>query len=842
VELLPRRLRVHGRIALKKPLSLFALLCAAALYAAGCSSHATTNGWLPSQNAPVAGPGRSHRHHVKRATMYLAIPRRYRHRHWHGRGLGPSFISPATRSLTVAVSAGSASLPLQVFAVATPSPCTGSPETGYACQFSVDLFAGVANDLTLTTYAVASPNAASSPLSEYVTSSAVTPPPSGGALGFTLEGVVAHVIMTYPTSSPNAAPWVDSVGQSVGMPAGVATAAPLSVIPYDEAGYQILSQYAQPGNSPIPYFKPVTLSVSPAGSGVTLANDGGSGNSVTIANPNDLAVTVSYSGAVGISGGIVSPDTFSLKASGASITASRRLQRRFERRSGGGRAAPTTDAASVALLGNAVAYPISGSFSTPYPAGLVNTNAADTMFYAIQNYNGASANSILGTATSGSVNASTIFGAGVYAPFADSVGGLWVWDSTHSVIDCFASASAGTPTSFSAPSPPPGQTLAGLGSFAEDSAGDLWFTLDGYEFASTTTSYIQIAYFKLGTSPCTVSGPSVYTQTYAGYPTSDFAIAAIPNAAGVYVGVTAPTTNQLIVATTPSPLPPLRSGVRPHVYIGSQPAISATAMPAGQRIAAFVSSSSKAYALVPQTSPSPAVVSVDGVASGGVLTPIATLPTGLGDVFESASSPTIASNGLIGATTYSSLFNGSYVGTVNPNDTSGSDWEVLQPVDRQCDGTAYDSLDTLWVLCNSSPTSVSLYRILPTSTWTVLPGTTIPVSLYAGCSSGAITGEYFLGVLEGLTSTSGPFTLSSTSPNITSSTPVGDRGIAVSFSLPRTSGSHYAIDATVTDAHGRSMPIVFDVSVQSFPCSRPRPPQRVWRRSSTHDAGHRVAM
>lgn len=827
---------------MKKPLILFALLCAAALYASGCSSHATTaNGWLPSHNAPIVAPGRSRRHHLKRSAMYLVIPRRHRHRRRHGRGLGPRFISPATRSLTVAVSAGSASLPLQVFAVATPSPCTGSAETGYSCQFNVDLYAGVANDLTLTTYAVASPDASSSPLSEYVTSTAVTPPPSGGALGFTLEGVVAHVIMTFPTSSPNAAPWADALGQSVGVPAGVATAAPLSVVPYDASGYQILSQYAQPGNSPIPYFQPVTLSVAPTGSGVTLANDGGTGSSITIANPNDLAVTVNYSGAIGISSGVVSPDTFSLKAGGSTIASGRRMPRLLgvlrSARSRVGRAGPSTDTATVALLGNAIAYPISGTFGTPYPAGLVNTNAASTMFYAIANYSAYTYNAVLGTAALGSVTGmSSSSGIDPYSPFADTVGGYWIWDAQHQVIDCFTSASSGTPTSFSPPSPPPGQTLSGFTGFAQDAAGDLWFALDGYEFSPTSASYTQIGYYTLGTSACSVTGPYVSTQVYASYGTALNSVAAIPNEAGVYAGVSTPTNQELVIATTPTPLPPLRR-LRPHAGFGSGPVVSATAIPAGQAIVTLVSSSSTAYALVPQSSPQPQVVLVDRVGSGGVLSTVATLPSGLGDILAYASQPAIAPNGWIGATTSSSSFDGPYVGLLNPSDASGTDWDVVQPVDRQCDGASYDSLDTLWVLCESSPTTAALYRILPTSNWNVLPGATIPVNIYAGCAAGPVSASYFLGVLEALTGTSGPFALTSNSSYVSSSTPVGDRGIAIAFAFPAT--GLYSIGATMSDAHGRSMAMTFDVTVQSSGCSHPRPPQRVGRRLRKPAAGLR---
>jgi hypothetical protein len=814
----------------KKLLGSFVLLCAAVAYAAGCSSHAAPSGWLPTQSGPVAGPGRNRRHHVRRATMMLVIPRRYRHRHWPRHGVRPHFISPATRSLTVAVSAGATSLPLQVFPVATPSPCTGTPTSGYTCQFIVDMYANAGNNLTLTTYAVASPNAASSPLSEFVTASAVTPPPSGGALGFTLEGVIAHVIMTYPTSSPNAAPWVDSAGQAVGLPAGVATTAPLSVIPYDEAGYQILSQYAQPGNSPIPYFNPITLSVSPSGSGIDLKNASGSGSSITIANPADLAVTVAYTGSVTIANGVVSPDAFTILASTAR-SAIRRAPVRLRPRVNVTPsptpaptptpvpATPAPDVAYADLASNAVEHSL-GAFSSPQPLGLQNYPGGGFMYTIDSGY----AIGYVGRlSASGTVVSAGTLNFAPSTPFVDSLGEYWVYDSKDNRIDCFTGV-GGTPSATIPNSVflPLGATAYEISAIAQDASNDLWFSFPYY-----TSPYFQqsigIAYTQLvGSSPCTgdLHSPLVWTSsTYSGtiplvpIPGTNNAVEfSQPNA---YHGSSS--LGLLGIAQTPSPNPSASVAPTPDVGVPSP----------GPTVDNLASNSHAIYGAnlggsVMSPYGTSALYSVSGTHAVNVLS----LPGILTSYSFGHDSPALSPSGIF------ALSGGEYlpyfptvamVDTTQSNPTAASELiSVSQNVGGTCGGQAFDSNGTLWVLCSTSvystggsATGAAVYQVLPTSTWSVFPGTTIDVSLKP--TRGSYTCSpltMLLSVLEKPSQDSGPFTMTKVSdptPVVTAVAtpqPGYDRGFLVTLNNNVSGTALY----TLADKNGRSSTITFNVT------------------------------
>lgn len=817
---------------MKKLLGSFVLLCAAAVYAAGCSSHASTGGWLPTQSGPVAGPGGNRRHRVKRASMMLVIPRRYRHRHWPAHGLRPHFISPATRSLTVAVSSGAASLPLQVFPVATPSPCTGTPTSGYACQFTVTMYAGVGNTLALTTYAVASPNAASSPLSEYVTSAAVTPPPSGGALGFTLEGVVAHVIMTYPTSSPNAAPWVDSAGQTVGLPAGVATTAPLSVIPYDEAGYQILSQYAQPGNSPIPYFSPITLSVSPSGNGIDLKNASGSGSSVTIANPADLAVTVEYAGSVTVANGVVSPDAFTIVASTAR-SALRHARIRLRPRvlitpsptpaptATPVPATPAPDVAYADLASNAVEHSL-GAFPSPQPLGLENYPGGGFMY----TINSAYAAGYVGRlSSSGAVVSSGTLSFAPSTPFVDSFGEYWTYDSKDSRIDCFTGV-GGTPSATIPDSVflPLGATAYNVSAIAQDTSDDLWFSFPYYT-SPYSKQYVGIAYTQLtGTLPCAgdLHSPLVWTSsTYSGtvplvpVPGTNNAVEfSQPN---VYYG--SASLGLLGIAQTPAPNPSASVAPTPDVGVPSP----------GPTVANLASNASSIYGANLGSGASYGTGALYSV-SGTNATKVLSLPGILTSYSFGRHTPALSSSGIF------ALGGGEYlpylptvamVDTAQSNPSAASQLISLsQDVGGTCGGQAFDSTGALWVLCSTSAfssgsgttTGAAVYQILPTSTWSVFPGTTIDVLLKP--TSGSYTCSpltMLLSVLEKPSQDSGPFTMTKVSDPtpvvmaVATPQPGYDRGFFVTLNNNVSGTALY----TLADKNGRSSSIAFTVTSSS---------------------------
>jgi hypothetical protein len=637
------------------------------------------------------------------------------------------------------------------------------------------------DSFTIATYDGLRPSG--SPLSEFLTPTAIPMPSPGGALGFTLEGVVDHVVLQYGGSVPT----TDANGQIAALPVAVATSAPLAVTPYDAANFQILSQVGA-GGAPVPYFAPVTLSVSPSSGGVTLQNDRGSGSSITVADPNDLAVNVSYDGTVGFNAGLISPDVFAFHVGGSTIPAkhARRRSNLIVPMS-----APA-NTGGVALASNVIRFPL-GTFSAPVPEGLVNIPGSTSMFYLLD----PSVGSVMGSVTSSGSATSTAIAFPSSYPFADSFGHFWAWFPKQQAILCFNSAGSGTPASITAPG---GAFIVnGFSGFAQDADGDLWFAFNGTASPPALGSYYEIGYIALD-SPTSCSAPVVVTSTTitGRIGVAVTSIAAIPGGNGVDVGAD---TNQAVspvprpqvvfVATTPSPAP------------SATPVVTAVPIPNDAYLTALAGSSSAVYGLTTQAFTNAAVA----VGGGGAVSTIATLPGGLGDIFSGSQQTALSGRSVLALTGFSAQYNEPYVGMIDTADANAAlDWEVLVPSGNLCGGVAYDPSGMAWSLCQdgASPASMSLYRILPTSTWSVLPSTTIPVT-FSGTSD-----NYLLSILENIGATSGPFSLQSSSSMITSTTQVGDRGVAVAFSVP--SAGTYSIPANVVDSLGRSVPVTFTLT------------------------------
>lgn len=232
------------------------------------------------------------------------------------RNHGAHFISPNTRLVTVSVQPVTASpwpspLPLQKLAVATPSPCQGSTQSGYTCAFSVDVLPGQ-DTLAFNTYATTTP--AGMPLST-VQSGIVTLSPQQKSLAFTLDGVVARVTLGVPSPEPGT---VATYAVPIASPATM----PLVVTPRDASGAPILTST---------FANPITLSVAQKNIGVSLALTSQcptdkppfSGTTVVLTCARDLPyVNVNYDGSVTQqSGKIVEQAT--IVASAQSFTPSR---------------------------------------------------------------------------------------------------------------------------------------------------------------------------------------------------------------------------------------------------------------------------------------------------------------------------------------------------------------------------------------------------------------------------------------------------------------------------------------------------------------------------------------
>lgn len=735
---------------------------------AGCAGRANTTGFVPL-SAGIASYIPSDRQQTFGALVYLRIPARH-----HAR---PHYVSPATASLTVAVRPlGLPALPIQKFVVATPRPCKSIAGSGGAlqCAFVVRVLPG-RDAFSIATYAHRAPTG--STLSEYVTPSAVPMPPPGSALAFTLEGVVDHVVMEYGQSIAT----TDAARQIAAFPVAAATSVPLSVTPYDTANYRILTQVG-PRGSPVPYFAPFKLDVSPSRGGVTMQNDRGLGASVTIANPDDLSVTVRYDGKVVFRHGIIASDSFSIGFRGATASLSP------------ARPSPTNNTAGVALASNVIERPL-GSFTGLKPAALVAIPRSSSMLYLLNSSIAKQQSSIFGVVARNGSATKTKLGFTPSSVFADSFGEYWMWDARNATIYCFNSSVSNIP----AGSVVPAESLSvnNFGGFAQDADDNLWFALDGVNGSSQ--SYGEVGYIRLGTAAsCTSPSVQAVSGNVSNFTLDITSIAAIPNGDGAYIGGAttvasgAPPPQGFFIATAPA--------------AEGSPTVNSVIIPSGAHLTALASSSTAAYGLTTNSSTN----SVVELQNPGNLLPLATFPSGLADIFSGSLGSALSARDVLATSAFSSTYNGTYVGLVDTTDSDPSlDWEALAPSSNACTGAAFDKDGMLWTLCqsNTSPSAMSFYRLLPTSTWSVLPATTIPVSL------NGTSGSYFLSILENIGATSGPFSLKRFSSLIVSASAVGDRGVAIAFRAP--SSGTYTATADIVDAHGRRVPVTFRITASA---------------------------
>lgn len=745
--------------------------------------------------------GARHRRHSVRAVVYLRIPAP-RHHHRGRRQMHPNYVSPGTASISFAVQPIAASgpqptpMPLQTMNVTTPSPCARYPSSKGAlqCKFTVSVMPG-RDSFVVKTYAGA--GASGNVLSEYTSGSTIvpTPNPKGAVapLGFTLEGVIDHVVLQYPNSVVPA----DTKGQVGAIPVGVATTAPLNVTPYDAANYQILSQVPATG-TPVPYAAPVTLSVTPAGKGMTLSNASGSGNTVTISNPNDLNVNIVYSGAFTASGGAVSSTTsFSIAATGTTLALrSHKIDLRAPRA-----ATPAPNAAGIALSGNAIP---GGTVTTttivsPVPAGLVKVPGSNTLAFFANGYDSTFAyQNLMGTANGGVATTSgQVVNLNLFEGYADSLGNLWQYDYGTGNIVCFASGSFAVPAGSipSATLVPGGMSASAFTGFAQDSSNDLWFALYG----SNGTAYFEtIGYVPVNAGSCSSPAAVVYQALPPTDQVATLGIAAIPGTGSVQVASydSSTLTPSVLIAATAAPTPNVTSV-----------ALAGSATPGP-----FIGGPGSVYALMGSSV-------LGSVSPAGSFTAISTY-TGDEAAFLSQITGTAAAPSGVGLTAY----NGNYtpydfVLLVDPTDGNAStDLQALQPA-NQCHGVAFDAQDTAWTLCTNAQNVLQFYHIVPTSTWSLLPGTTVPLR-YVACAAPLVATTY-LGVLEKFGSTAGPFSLTNYNTSVISGvTQVGDRGIALTVTEP--SPGTYVENADVVDANGRSVPVTLDIDAILQACAPPR--------------------
>lgn len=714
----------------------------------------------------------------------------------------PNYVSPGTASISFAVQPIAASgprptpMPLQTMNVATPAPCGPVSPLGATlqCKFTVSVMPG-RDSFVVKTYSGA--NASGKVLSEYTSGSTIVPTPNPKGtivpLGFTLEGAIDRVVLQYP----NVVVPADAQGQVGAIPVGVATAVPLNVTPYDADNYQILSQVPATG-TPVPYAAPVTLSMTPTGKGFTLSNASGSGNSVTISGPNDLDVNVDYDGTFTASGGTVSSTTsFSVAATGSTLAAHprKRIDPHALRA-----ATPAPDAAGIVLSGNAIpGGTVATTLTTPIPLSLVNVGANNMAFFA-SGYAGAVINALMGTASNGVPTASgTLVANLANANFADSLGNLWVYDHNTNQIDCFAAGSYSTPAG-SIPTAslfPNGGALYAFNGFAEDSSNNLWFALYG---SVGGFYFYTIGDVPINATACSTPAASINVTQ----PPTDaiylYDLTAIPGTASVAVGsYDFNTSTGSILVASPAATPNITSA---SLGFGAQPE-------------AMFSGPTSAYTLLSSSGQS-----LGSVSAAGAYTNIATYDAIAQTFLYSTTAKAASATGVLGATASNTSYSdGPSVLLLNPADTNpASNFEVL-PFTNLCQGIAFDAQDTAWTFCLNASNTLQFYHIVPTSTWSVLPGTVVPVNLKGSVSP--YTGSVYLGILEAFGSTAGPFTLTNYDPNVISNVASeGDRGIT--FDMSETSLGSAETTADVVDANGRAVTVTLEVDSIYYAGAPPR--------------------
>ena len=451
----------------------------------------------------------------------------------------PFYISPNTQAFAVYVEAYPSVAPtglpspapagIQIFPVATPSPCAVASGGGYQCTLTVT--APVGTDL----FIVAAINGTSlgpgtNPLSAFISGPvAVSASPSPGAspLSFTLNGVVNTAAVAVPVPDPNNTPNTQVFN------ALVPTSAPLAITAYDANGNVVMSAATQP------FFAPLVINASPAGDGVTLslANSSQCGSSASGAQASiDCAadlndVLASYDGSTHPDTSDHVIDTFSIAAAA--------------------QPSPSPSPANIVLASNVVAYPInvggnyiSGGFLVPIAGG--------QLLYAFE-LDGTPEIGTFTTSNAAVSNPVTLTGVSSIQAIATAPNGtFWVEDynGSNDVIDCWSSAASaaggGAPTTSGILPLSPAANTMYFQALTVDNANNVWFA-----GADSVSGQDYAGYFAAA-GGCPVVAPSPVPQYTLSGDTSDESNWAAPLANGMaYVGYSPV---QLFNITTTGPI------------------------------------------------------------------------------------------------------------------------------------------------------------------------------------------------------------------------------------------------------------------------------------------------
>jgi len=711
---------------------------------------ATSSGGSGSNSAPSTAK-------TTHATMSLYVPPPSK----QASARKPFYISSSTQAFAVYVepypSVAPTGIPsplptgIQIFPVATPSPCAAASGGGESCTFTVT--APIGTDLfVVAALPAASINPNGAPLSAVI-SGPVTIGGSATAapLSFTLDGVVNSASVTVASPDPGNTPNTQVFS------AGVPTAVPLGMTAYDANGNIVMSPATQP------YFTPIVIEASPASDGLTLTLAGSSpcgssasGATATIACAADLNdVQVDYDGTPRPDASDHLIDAFTVQA-----TANPN---------------PTLSPANYVLASNELQWQLASGVDVDN--AYIGREASGAFWYAADT----GENMISGTwdpstQTSGTTGSSipAISGSDNFAVASD--GSVWVND--NGPLDCYTSLAGGTPpVSGVYPVTSTGDEIWPT-AVAVDNTGNVWYV--GYD-NTEAGPYMYAGYFPgLG---CAAPNPNPPVAQFSLSNDMDDSpvFVALPNgslamATATYYSNGSNGTGGIYLMSTASssPIAPLTSlltdspfgyGVAGDgagtTYVGFYQSSIGNA-----DVETIASGSSTVNELL-QLPPSPAPSSL----------PVMD-PQGL-----NAFSP---SGGAADRLEYVDL-DYAALGLIESVPASPMPLLVSLPNSAAAYAAVYSSKGAEYVLDMDASENLNIVRVLPTRTWWV-PN----VTLNSACSSSAL-----LTILE--RGDSGPFTVSILGTGITATQlPGADHDFFL------TGLSNGTFTATVTDAHGRS--------------------------------------
>ena len=725
------------------------VLFALGVIVAGCGGGGKV-AFVPSTNAGSGGNAPTGAK-TTRANIALYVPPANK----QAASRKPFYISSNTQAFGVVVVPYPSTIPsplpttnLQIFPIATPSPCALASGGGETCNFTVT--APVGTDLFIVAaFATAAPNGNTTPLSAFVSGPvtvSLSPAPGATPLAFTLDGVVYSVAVTVASPDPGNTP--NTQVFTVGVP----TSAPVAVTAYDTTGNLVMS------DPTAPYYNPIVIGASPAGNGVTLSlttsstcGSTASGASASIACAGDLNnLQVNYSGEA-------TPDPSDHLVDAFVISATAQPN-------------PSPSPANYVLASNILSYTLATGLGQIYDGYLQRTAGGAFIYLFEANDDEWYLGSFTPSTATSSGYAQLTTASDISSVAQGPSGTVWVDD--YGPIDCYNSTGGAAIVSGLYPIDPSNSEPIYPVAIAIDSANNLWYV--GYDDYGEDPPNMYAGYFNVA-SGCATPNPNPPVAQFAlSGDMADYnaSLAAMPGGGAVMAtsyyygfGVYAMTTGSM------SPIgiipPALASGLGYGVSVDSAGTTYAGFHSGSRADVETLASGGNTLSTLLDLAPTPAASSFPNP-----------VPSGL-EVFSPSSA---ADRAEYTDTNFEAL------GLVESLPASPMPILVSLPNSVDVFQAAYSAKGGEYVLDMDASENLNIVRAMPTKTWSV-PN----VSLNNGCGSNAL-----LTILE--RGDSGPFTITNLPGTVTAmQLPGADHDFWLTVPYAGVS-----FTATVTDAHGRN--------------------------------------